>query len=204
MPHKIFISYKTEDTLFKQYIQDNLAVDMIDKSLNNPVNSENEDYILRYIREHHLSDSTVTLALIGNKSAEKLHPLLEDQKFIKREIQASLYMGKANTQNGILAVILPNMYNGIYPPPNTTKSSFDGTTVHISNINDNTVIKEISANYYLASPIHDEDRDYWTNDGRYVVVIKWDEFILNPDKYIDMAYEKRTAPISKYTKVYPK
>lgn len=204
MAHKVFISYKTEDTKYKKFIQENLDVDMIDNSLNSPVNSENEDYILRYIREHHLSKSTVTLTLIGNRSAESLHPLFENQNYIKREMQASLYEGKGNSKNGILAVVLPDMYNTVYPSPNTTKSSFDGNIVNITNISDTTVIKEISANYYLDSRFHEVNRDYWTSDERYVIAVKWDDFILNPNKYIDMAYDKRTAPIANYTKVHPK
>lgn len=204
MAHKVFISYKTENTEYKDSIQKNLDVDMIDNSLNSPVESENEEYILRYIREHHLSDSTVTLTLIGNKSADSLHPLVENQYFIKREMQASLYNGSGNSKNGILAVILPEMYNAVYPSPNTTESRFDGKTINITNISEQTVIKEISSNFYLDSPIHDVKRDYWTSDERYVIAVKWDDFILHPNKYIDMAYDKRTAPIAAYTKVRPK
>ena len=63
--HKCFISFKTHDMEFKKYIQENLAVDMIDKSLNEPINSQDEDYIMRKIREDYLKDSTVTIHLIG-------------------------------------------------------------------------------------------------------------------------------------------
>ena len=59
--HKCFISFKTENTSYKNYIQYNLNVDMIDKSLNEPINSDDEDYIMRKIREDYLSDSTVTI-----------------------------------------------------------------------------------------------------------------------------------------------
>lgn len=47
MKHKCFISFKTEDISYKETIQNDLDVDMIDKSLNEPINSENEDYIMR-------------------------------------------------------------------------------------------------------------------------------------------------------------
>jgi len=108
MGHKCFISFKTEDIAYKKYIQDNLDIDMIDKSLNIPINSDNEDHIMRKIREDYLSDSTVTIQLIGTKSAESLG--WEEQRFIKRELQASLFHGQGNTQNGILGVVLPNAY----------------------------------------------------------------------------------------------
>ena len=71
MTHKCYISFKTEDTDYKKFIQDDLKIDMIDKSLNCPINSEDEDYIIRKIREDYLSDSTVTIHLIGTHSSER-------------------------------------------------------------------------------------------------------------------------------------
>ena len=104
MGHKCFISFKTEDESYKKEIQDDLDIDMIDKSLNEAINSDDEDYIMRKIREDYLSDSTVTIFLIGNKSAE--NTFWEDQTYIKRELQASLYNGENNTRNGILGVVI--------------------------------------------------------------------------------------------------
>ena len=52
MGHKCYISFKTEDSWYKREIQKwsaNEKVDMIDKSLNTPINSEDEDYIMRKI-----------------------------------------------------------------------------------------------------------------------------------------------------------
>ena len=46
MGHKCYISFKTEDSWYKREIQKwsaNEKVDMIDKSLNTPINSEDED-----------------------------------------------------------------------------------------------------------------------------------------------------------------
>lgn len=111
MGHKCFISFKTEDIAKKQELQ-SLNIDMIDKSLNEPIDSEDEDYIMRKIREDHLSDSTVTIFLIGQKSAENSPG--EDQTYIKRELQASLYNGSGNTRNGILGIVLPSMTESIY------------------------------------------------------------------------------------------
>lgn len=96
MAHKCFISFKMEDISYKTRIQDYLGVDMIDKTLDDPIDSNDEDYIMRRIREDYLSDSTVTIFLIGEKSAEN-HPY-ENQNFIKRELQASLYNGIGNTK----------------------------------------------------------------------------------------------------------
>lgn len=115
MGHKCFISFKTEDQKYKDEIQswsEDNKVDMIDKSLNTPINSEDEDYIMRKIRQDYLADSTVTIVLIGEHSSENLGE--NEQKFIKRELQASLYNGQNNTRSGILGVVLPAMYSKIY------------------------------------------------------------------------------------------
>lgn len=40
MGHKCFISFKMEDEEYKNYIQTNLKVDMIDKSLNKEIDSD--------------------------------------------------------------------------------------------------------------------------------------------------------------------
>ena len=115
MGHRCFISFKKEDEAYKKEIQrwvDDNKVDMIDKSLDTPIDSDDEEYIMQKIRADYLSDSTVTIFLIGLRSAENFGWF--EQRFIKRELQASLYNGKGNTRNGILGVVLPNMTNYIY------------------------------------------------------------------------------------------
>ncbi len=143
MGHKCYISFKTEDSWYKREIQKwsaNEKVDMIDKSLNTPINSEDEDYIMRKIREDYLSDSTVTIFLIGAQSAETLG--WKEQKFIKRELQASLYNSEGNTRNGILGVVLPSMYDSIYKGQHIC--SICGKSHNTVAINDATTIKEFS------------------------------------------------------------
>lgn len=57
---KCFISFKTEDMAYKDKIA-GLELDLIDKSLKEPINSEDEEYIMRKIREDYLKNSTVTI-----------------------------------------------------------------------------------------------------------------------------------------------
>lgn len=195
MAHKCFISFKTEDFSYKKEIQDDLDVDMIDKSLNEAIDSDDEDYIMRKIREDYLSDSTVTIHLIGSHSAE--NSWMEDQTYIKRELQASLYNGKNNTKNGILGVVLPSMYEKIYKGEYNCNSC--GGSHNYVNINDDTVIKEFSYNYYIPK----NSGCCWTEDDRYCVLVKWDHFKDAPNTYIDKAFDKRSSPISSKTKVRP-
>lgn len=194
MSHKCFISFKTEDKEYKRYIQEDLKIDMIDKSLNTPINSTDEDYIMRKIREDYLSDSTVTIHLIGEYSAENL--LYENQAYIKRELQASLYNGENNTKNGILGIVLPNMYDKIFK--GSEVCSVCGKNHNIVCINDSTVVKEFSYNYYIP-----KDGCSWSEEDRFCVLVKWSDFVKNPELYINKAFDKRSSPISAKTKVRP-
>ena len=194
MSHKCFISFKTEDKKYKKYIQEDLKIDMIDKSLNTPINSTDEDYIKRKIREDYLSDSTVTIHLIGEYSAENL--LYENQAYIKRELQASLYNGENNTKNGILGIVLPNMYDKIFK--GSEVCSVCGKSHNIVCINDSTVVKEFSYNYYIP-----KDGCSWSEEDRFCVLVKWNDFVKNPELYINKAFDKRSSLISAKTKVRP-
>ena len=158
MGHKCFISFKTEDEDYKRTIQEDLDIDMIDKSLNEPIDSEDEDYIMRKIREDYLSDSKVTIHLIGTKSSEDEG--WDEQRFIKRELQASLYNGVNNKRSGILGVVLPSMKNKIYRGSGICSTC--GNSHSYVYINDETVIKEFSYNYYIP-----HDKCAWSEDDRY-------------------------------------
>ena len=195
MSHKCFISFKTQDGEYKRKIQDELDVDMIDKSLNEAIDSEDEDYVMRKIREDYLSDSTVTIHLIGAYSAED--DSSQNQNYIKRELQASLYNGKNNTKNGILGVVLPSMYDKIYK--GKKKCEICGNEHNIVCINDSTVVKEFSYNYYIPK----NSGCSWSEEERYCVLVKWDDFAEKPETYIEKAFEKRSSEIAKKTKVRP-
>lgn len=193
--HKCFISFKSDDMHYKKYIQNYLDIDMIDKSLNEPIQSVNKDYIMRKIREDYLQDSTVTIHLIGEYSAENSYL---NQNYIKRELQASLSNTSAGTRNGILGVVLPEVYDKIYKGQQACSQCFKNHNIVV--INENTTIREFSYNYYL--PL-DNGEHVWSEDDRYCVLVKWEDFIVSPNKYIEQAFKKRTSDIAKKIKVRP-
>ena len=195
MAHKCFISFKTQDIDYKKKIQEDMGIEMIDKSLNEPINSDNEDYIMRKIREDYLADSTVTIYLIGEYSAE--NSFLQDQTYIKRELQASLYNGENNTKNGILGVVLPNMYDRIYK--GEEQCLICGSNHNSVCVHDDTTIKEFNYNFYIPK----DNGCCWSEEERYCVLVKWEDFENNPEKYIDDAFNKRNSEISRKTKVRP-
>jgi len=194
MGHKCFISFKTEDFEYKKTILEDLDIDMIDKSLDESIDSDDFDYVMRKIREDYLSDTTVTIFLIGTKSNENLG--WDEQKYIKRELQASLYNGQNNTRNGILGVVLPEMESVIYKGSGIC--SICGKSHNYVNINDETVISEFSYNYYLPT-----DKCAWSEEDRYCVLVKWEDFVSNPELYINKAFDKRSNPIAEKIKVRP-
>ena len=193
MGHKCYISFKTEDSSYKRFIQSDLDVDMIDKSLDEPIQSDDEDYILRKIREDYLADSTVTIHLIGLYSSESLGYV--EQRFIKRELQASLYNSPSNSRNGVLGVVLPDVVAAIYQ--GSYGCSTCGNNHRLIALNDSTTVREFSRNYYIPNGkcCHREDE-------RYCVLAQWEDFCANPNTWIETSFAKRSDPISDQVKIY--
>lgn len=195
--HKCFISFKKEDEDYKKYLVENYKDQMIDKSLSEPINSDNENYIMCKIREDYLSDSTVTIFLIGLRSNENLGE--NEKRYIKRELQASLYDGEENSRNGILGIVLPSMVNDIYK--GSYICNMCGNTHNAVNISDATVIKEFSKNYYIDNP---SGNCCWMEDDRYCILVEWENFKKDPQFYINEAFNKRKSDIAKKVTVCPK
>ena len=195
MSHKCFISFKTENKDYKIHIQNELDIDMIDKSLDEAIDSEEPNYIMQQIRKDYLADSTITIHLIGAHSSENKG--YEEQKFIKRELQASLYNGTNNTRNGILGVVLPEIQADVFKESYIC-SMCGSSHTHIG-INDNTTVKEFICNYWIPN-----DKCSHAEDDRYCVLVKWEDFCKTPEVYIDRAFDKRSHPIAEKVTVYPK
>lgn len=193
MRRKCFISFKTEDLAYKRYIQDHLDVDMIDKSVDAAIESDDEDYVMRQIRERHLADSTVTIHLIGAHSGERLGAY--EQRFIKRELQGSLSDRAGNARNGVLGVVLPAAESAVY------KGSYScarcGNNHNYVAVGDETTVREFSYNYYIP-----HDRCSHSEEERYCVLTKWADFAEDPSLYIEAAYAKRASPIAAKVRVY--
>ena len=93
----------------------NLDIDTVDKSLNEPINSKKmkklyHEKIERIIFRTRRSPSS----LIGAASLPMRKSPGENQTYIKRELQASLYDGDGNTCNGILGDCSPLHDSRVY------------------------------------------------------------------------------------------
>lgn len=194
MSHNCFISFKKEDYKYKDDIIKKLGKERIlGKALDKWIDSEDIDYIMQVIREEYMKNTSVTLFLIGGHSSEKEGYDINGDKnaFIKRELQATLYDGKTFRRSGLLGIVLPEMESKIYM--GAYKCNYCYGNHNYVNINDETVIKEFSANYYLKKDLG----CCYSEDGRFCVLVRYSEFMNNPDDYIDMAYEKLNKPIEK-------
>lgn len=194
MAHKVYICFKTEDADYKTFIRNIDGLDYIDKSLNEPIDSVNEDYVMQKIRSDYLSDSTVTIFLIGSYSSENLGAA--EQAYIKRELQGSLYNSEANPKNGILGIVLPSMTSTIYLGSQTCAAC--GGSHNIVAINDSTAVREFSYNYYIPN-----GKCAWSEGDRYCVLATWDKFCENPKGYIDKAFDTRSESIANKTRFKP-
>ena len=115
--HKTFISYHRDD---QEEVDDFIAAfdherDVFiaravgsDQTMDELIESDNDEYVMRRIREEHIRDSTVTLVFIGENTWSR--------KFVDWELAASLHQGpKAGLPNGVLAILSPKLSKAIVP-----------------------------------------------------------------------------------------
>ena len=97
------------------------------------------------------------------------------------------YTLQALAANGGHIVAQKTIYGGSY------KCEHCQQIINVVCIDDSTVIREFSKNYYLKP-----DRcGHYSEDGRFCVLCRYSEFMNNPEKYIDRAYDKLNEPIAK-------
>lgn len=195
MSHKCFISFKKEDKFYRDKILEKLGQkDVSVKFLDRWIDSEDSDYILQEIRDSYLADTTVTLFLIGEHSLEDDGEDVygrDNNFFIKRELQASLFDGKGNTRSGIVGIVLPDMEDKVFVGDRVCAVCGNSHSTLI--VDDRTVVREFSANYFIKP----KPGCCWSAKDRYCVLVAYEKFMADPNKYINLAYEKRYSEISK-------
>lgn len=134
--HKCFVSYHIDDIDEVEQFIDTFGSEFIPRSVgvtveDDFVNSTDEDYIKRRIRDEYLSDSTVTIVLLGGCTWGR--------KFVDWEISSSLRNDSNNKRSGLLVYPLPSMNN---------------STVLPARVRDNWVKDDPAASYarYLSYP----------------------------------------------------
>jgi hypothetical protein len=104
--HKCFISYHganaTEVLSFVKRFEHIFIPRVIGVTDDDPrINSDDVDYVMDTIRDKYLSDSTITILMVGNCTWSR--------KFIDWEIYSSLRRDKVNRLNGLMGIELPSV-----------------------------------------------------------------------------------------------
>lgn len=126
--HKCFISYHVKDLDEVKIFVDNFGKEFIPITVgvtddDDFINSTDEDYIKSQIRSKYLSNSTVTIVLVGSETWGR--------KYIDWEISASLRNDPVNRRNGLLLLTLPSM-NGQANLPARAEDNWDGNNLDTS------------------------------------------------------------------------
>lgn len=111
---KCFISYHHEDqAAVNQFVRDFdhahdcfIARGLGEEMPGEVINSTDTDYVMSKIRQRFLSDSTVTIVLLGRCTWAR--------RYVDWEIQSSLRRGMYVTPNGLLGIKLPT-FGGTFP-----------------------------------------------------------------------------------------
>lgn len=110
--HKCFLSYRVTDVEEVEEFLDDFGSEFIPRSIgvtaeDDFIESDDDEYIKRRIRKLYLTDSTVTILLVGSCSWSR--------KFIDWELSSSLRNDSANRRNGLLAISLPSAESSRLP-----------------------------------------------------------------------------------------
>lgn len=197
MPHKTFISYKySEARRLRDDIINKLGPDAKYYQGETSESPDLTDYTTETIREHlkdMIFDSTVTIVIIS--------PNMIKSKWIDWEIEYSLREysrnGRKSKSNGVVGVVMK--VNGGYSWLRSTIPHSDG---HSSIRNDESKLyKIINDNRFNENPRVYQCSKCKTVDaltGSYISIVTEDEFLDDPVKYIENAYDK-CQRINKYT-----
>lgn len=181
MAHKTFISYKySESRELRDRIIKALGKDATYYKGENIDSKDMTDYKRETIRKNladMMYDTSVTIVILS--------PDMRESEWIGWEISYCLKkikrQGRMSQRNGVVAVI--KKVNGSYSWFKYSKG--DSTKYHMNKIQD-----IIAKNHFNSNPPQKVDGAYdWLN-GSYITFVEEKDFLDNPKKYIDNAYEK--------------
>lgn len=216
MGRKIFVSYKYSDSqvmdlnlyeqtwLGRSKIQTTARhyVDKLSEILENDdhiYKGENDGESLANFSDEHIAsklrdkifDSTITVVFVS-KGMKNIW-LAESEQWMPWEISYSLKEitrnGRTSSSNGVVAVVLPDPWGRYeyYLSHNTVCNCRHHNTDFLFKILRDNMFNE---KYPTTSKCSDGSLIYH-GDYSYIQSIKWEDFIINPSKYLDKAIEIR-------------
>lgn len=189
MAHKTFISYKySEACRLRDDIIEALGDDAIyykGETSESPDLTDTSTENIKNNLKNMMFDTSVTIVIIS--------PNMKQSKWIDWEIEYSLKnikrKGRTSHTNGVLGVIMK--YCGGYEWFKHTTKNSDGCIS--SSYNEDKVFNIINNNRFNQNPmvyICETCKTVNALTGSYIAYVEEDEFLANPSKYIDNAYEK--------------
>ncbi len=185
---KCYVSYKTEDSYYA-YKTLEVVPGAFLRAPGAWGGCYDDGRLIEDVREEILGGSEVTIHLIGNFSAERLGS--DEQRFIKRELQASLCRAEDGLCSGVLGVVLPSACGAVFK--GTYRCPMCGKLHERAAIDDSTVVTEFSSNY----------RRGCRGESGYCVLAAWKAFCANPAKHIERAFKRRFSSASKSVDACP-
>ena len=142
--HKVFVSHHAEDRDEVASFLDSFGHVMIPRTIgvsddDDFIDSQNTDYVMDKIREKYLTDSTVTVVMIGKCTWAR--------KYVDWEVFSTLRNDKLNRRSGLLAITLPSM-------------SDNSTRQLPPRVNDNVRNDELFARWWKYPTTAEQVRDY--------------------------------------------
>lgn len=218
MGHKIFVSYKYHDSNVRRISNNYFATDTVRtyvdslesyiKNSENIYNGESDDDDLSQLSEDtiwsrlkdRIYDSTLTIVMISPNMKESYKN--DRDQWIPWEVSYSLKeVSRKNTSgnyiysasNAILALVIPDR-NGSYSYyiedhnccDNTCRTLQTGTLFQILRDNMFNIKKPDCRNC-------NNNRKIFYGESSYIISVKWDDFIKDPDNYIDRAYKLQNS-----------
>ena len=112
--HRCFVSYNKDNSIaVKNFVEEfsdvftAMTVGITDED--DFINSEDREYVMRRIREKYLSNTTVTIVLIGECTKAR--------KYVDWEIASSLRNDPINGRSGLLGINMKSVGNRALAPP---------------------------------------------------------------------------------------
>ena len=197
MAHKTFISYKySESQDLRDRIIDALGEDATyykGETSDSPDMTDCKTETIKKNLRDMMYDTSVTIVILS--------PNMKESKWIDWEIEYCLKKitrkGRTSHTNGVVGVI--SKVNGTYDWLKYTTTNKDGCSV--SNYHDEKLYDIINNNRYNQDPkVYSCSTCQCVNylTGSYIAFVEEDDFLANPQKYIDNAYEKSENDASGY------
>lgn len=198
MAHKTFISYKYSEA---KELRDSIIKSLGDnatyyngESSDSPDLTDNSTETIKQVLRDMMYDTSVTIVIIS--------PNMTQSKWIDWEIEYSLKRvtraGRTSQTNGVVGVVMK--HNGDYSWFQTLVEKSDGCKV--TQPNESKVYSIISENRYNQTPkvyACDNCKCISALTGSYISYITEDDFMKEPTKYIDNAYDKSENDASGYS-----